>query len=417
MHAVLLQMFSGFLCHTTGQRTCYCSIVSSIQVTIRGAEGYFIVKHFIDQQTAASRNILSLQCLASRIGRVAVIEPWLTNSYYGFDLHSYDSSNETIRFRDLNDIVKWNSFSSSFHYNPLVPFDYFLKNVQNNNTKDLILVEYNCVTGSKDALDYGRAFCDKFELKLVKHICFDFTRTVTFSHFKRDVYSGYEPSEVVVLFSQYGGIERDKPENSRKSYRVFMSGTQCYAQDYHYQGLYPSPSVMSDADEYLRKYMNGTKTYISLMVRIEKSLKCTGQFTPEKARKGAMTCVQNAIKQWKRVRKQYKIYSTFLTVDVGAYGSASMNSVKQYTMEAAEHLFSEIYSGTLSLKMWEQTFTTVGKGRTKSPAYIAMMQKVIAAKGSVFITAGGGRFLRTARQLHYELNYSPQVVTLQGDCS
>ena len=392
-------------------------IALSIQMTIQGAEGYFIAKHFSDQQTAASRNLMSLQCLASKIGGVAVIEPWLTNSYYGFDLRIYDRSNETVTFGDLNDIVKWNKYSISRQYSPLVSFEHFLENVKNNVMKHLILVEYNCINGSKDALDYGTAFCDKFGLKLAKHVCFDFMKTVTFSHFKQEVYSGYEPNEVVVLFSQYGGIERAKPIESRRSYRVYMSGTQCYAVDYGYSWLYPSPAVMSDAEEYIHKYMNGTEAYISLMVRIERSLKSTGHFTPDKASNGAMTCVQNAIEQWKHVQEHYGIYSTFLTVDVGTFGSATLKKVQQNTMEAAEHLFSKIYSGTLSLRMWEQSFTTIGKGRTKSPAYIAMMQKVLAAKGRVLITAGGGSYQRSARKLHQDFYRSPQVVTLQSDCT
>ena len=164
--------------------------------------------------------------------------------------------------------------------------------------------------------------------------------------------------------------------------------------------------------------MNGTKAYISLMVHIERSLVYTGHFTPDKASNGAMTCVQNAMEQWKQVQKHYGIYSTLLTVDVGTFGSASLNEVKQNTMEAAEYLFSEIYSGTLSLRMWEKRFTTIiGKGRTKSSAYIAMMQKVLAAKGRVFITSKGGSFQRSAQKLPQELYKSPQVVMLQSDCT
>ena len=118
-----------------------------------------------------------------------------------------------------------------------------------------------------------------------------------------------------------------------------------------------------------------------------------------------------------QIRKLYSIYSTFVTVDVGTFGSASLKEVKQNTMKAAEYLFSKIHDGALSLRMWEQTFTTIGKGRTKSPAYIAMMQKVIAAKGRVLITAGGGNFLKSARELHFEFNHRPQIVALQNDCS
>ena len=106
-----------------------------------------------------------------------------------------------------------------------------------------------------------------------------------------------------------------------------------------------------------------------------------------------------------------------LTVDVGTFGSASLEEVKHSTIEAAEYLLSKIHDGALSLRMWEQTFTTIGKGRTKSPAYIAMMQKVIAAKGRVLITAGGGNFLKSAQELHFDFNHRPRVVALQSDCS
>ena len=102
----------------------------------------------------------------------------------------------------------------------------------------------------------------------MKHVCFDFMKTVLFSHFKQDVYSGYEPNGVAVLCSQYGGIERTKPRTSHRSYCAYMSGTPCYDVNYGYSGLYPSPSVMSDSEGYLLKYMNGTITYFSPMVRI-----------------------------------------------------------------------------------------------------------------------------------------------------
>ncbi len=133
----------------------------------------------------------------------------------------------------------------------------------------------------------------------MKHVCFDFIKTVPFSHFKQDMYSGYEPNGVAVLCSQYGGIERTKPRKSHRSYCAYMSGTPCYAVDYGYSGLYPSTSVMSDSEGYFLKYMNGTITYFSPMVRIERSLKFKGQLTPKKAREGAMTCVQNAMEQLK----------------------------------------------------------------------------------------------------------------------
>ena len=78
--------------------------------------------------------------------------------------------------------------------------------------------------------------------------------------------------------------------------------------------------------------------------------------------------------------------------------------------EVVEYLYSVIHGGTLSLTQWEQSFTTIGMGQTQSPAYIAMMQKVISAKGSVLITAGNGStFHKNTQRLHQQLHSNPQL--------
>ena len=79
--------------------------------------------------------------------------------------------------------------------------------------------------------------------------------------------------------------------------------------------------------------------------------------------------------------------------------------------EVVEYLYSVIHGGMLSLTQWEQSFTTIGMGQTQSPAYIAMMQKVISAKGSVLITAGGKRtFHENTQTLHQRLHHNPQQI-------
>ena len=74
-----------------------------MQVTVEGAQGYFVAQRFSGQLTAGVQNILSLQCLASKVGGVAVIEPMLISSYYGTDVHMQQHYG-IIRFGDLHDI-------------------------------------------------------------------------------------------------------------------------------------------------------------------------------------------------------------------------------------------------------------------------------------------------------------------------
>ena len=390
-------------------------------MTVEGAQGYFVAQRFSDQLTAGVQNILSLQCLASKVGGVAVIEPMLISSYYGTDVHM-QQHHGIIRFGDLHDIVKWNHYTKSLHYSPLVSVGYLYRAVHTNKSLDLILVEYNCKHGSRHALNDGVTFGKKFGLKLVKHVCFNFMTTVEFAHFKQHLYSSYKPNEVVVLFSQYGGIYGVEPNIVHESHRIYISGTDCRAgsNDLVFNGLYPSTSVLADAEQYIYKYMNGTQNYISIMVRIEKSLLHTKYLSPQKAAFGAMKCVWNVIMQWKRAQEYYGIHHSFLTTDVGTFGSASLKKrIKgSVLIKAAEYLYSVIHGGTLSLTKWEQSFTTIGMGQTKSPAYIAMMQKVISAKGSVLITAGGkSRFHQNTQKLHKQLHHNPQLISLGDDCS
>ena len=390
-------------------------------MTIQQAEGYFVAVKFSNQLTAGVQSVLSLQCLASKIGEVAVVEPMLIGTNYGFNVYRTQQL-RTIRFGDLHDLVKWNHYTTSLHYSPLVSVENFNKTLCTNKLQDLILVEYNCKHGSNRALNNGIAFGQKYGLNLVKHICFDFRQTMNFTHFKKCLFSGYKPNEVVVLFSRYGGIYKVGPEVQHQRNQVYISGTECQAgsNDLVFNGLYPSASVMSDAEQYIYEYMNGTQNYISVMVRIEKSLIHSNYYSREKAVIGAMKCVQNVITQWKRAQQHYRIYHTFLTTDVGRFGSSSLRSRMNESalMEAAEYLFSVIHGGTLNVTEWEQSFTTVGMGQTQSPAYIGMMQKVISAKGSVLITAGGNStFHDNTQALHQQLHHNPHLIRLGYDCS
>ena len=149
-------------------------------------ESYILVQMFRDQLTGGAKNIMNLQCLASKIGGVAVIEPMLISSYYGVDMNM-KLKEDTIWFRDIHDIAKWNNYTTSQHYTPLVSFEYFNETVHKYKLLDLIIVEWNCENRSIQAKKDGLAFCEMFGLKLVKHVCFKFTKTVEILKFKEQL--------------------------------------------------------------------------------------------------------------------------------------------------------------------------------------------------------------------------------------
>ena len=50
------------------------------------------------------QSVLSLQCLAFKTGEVAVVEPMLIGTNYGFNVYGAQQL-RTIRFGDLHDLV------------------------------------------------------------------------------------------------------------------------------------------------------------------------------------------------------------------------------------------------------------------------------------------------------------------------
>lgn len=96
---------------------------------------------------------------------------------------------------------------------------------------------------------------------------------------------------------------------------------------------------------------------------------------------------------------------TFITVDIGQYGSSRMeenhyflpntaNSIENIT-SAVESVFHHIYKGKLTLSNWEKTFTESTGGITER-GYIAMLQRNLASQSDCLILMGGGSFQQVA---------------------
>ena len=378
-----------------------------------GTQGYMLTLSYSDQITGSVANVRSLICLAKKIGGVQVVEPFVAGSHLGMNISA--NWTDQVKMTDIFDseVFKHDKFSE------LVSFETFLQ----NNPRKLVMVQY-CYIASfclpcKDEglITKTRAFCEWNGLELVGVECVDFEKEkiLSLTAIKTHLYSKYSKSEVVILFELYGGIV-NSVYNPRGSYRFFSNVRECRRQ-VSYSGMAPSQSVLSDADQYIQKYLNGS-SYISLMIRMEMVLIHAGIKEAMQKPKAAKQCFDNLLQKLNDIRKSTGLKQIFLTLDIGRYGTDGFRHGSKSERAIEEHageFMSTVYGRNMSLGEWEETFISTCK--RDNPGYVSRVQKQIAARGEVLLLSGpGSAYQGSAKTLYEKLHKKRQVHSLTRLC-
>ena len=377
--------------------------------------GYLLSMHFSDQMTSAVPNVASLMCVASEWGGLRVVEPFLTTENT-FGLDATKEWRKELTFSDVYNISIWEQYVASKKYtvSKLTPYETFIEDAP----PKVILVQYFYPCGDKSILNLTKIFCETNGFELVRKVCLKYgaKKKLSLNEFKDQIYSHFKPTEVVVLFEWYGGFELG--EYSVKSrWRLFVDFKRC-TRLYIPGGSEPSQQVYSDANTYIQKYLKGNTSYVSLMVRVEYLMIHNHCFQEKCVRK----CLIDVVKRWREVKQETGFNSTFLAIDVGRYGSTGLKKTSKSGTAAKEpvnDLFSAVFNNKTTMEEWEETFTTVGLGQTKSAGYIAIMQKVIAVKGDVILLAGsqaGSGYQITAENMYHHIHRLSRAFHVNPTC-
>ena len=168
----------------------------------------------------------------------------------------------------------------------------------------------------------------------------------------------------------------------------------CPAPKFYYD-VNPSPRVIRYGKEYVRKWLNGSD-YIAVVARLER-VHLDG--------KNVSAVLDKALKRWTELKGKTKCNTTFLSLDVGRFGSLGTRrkgSNNAYLLQSAFTLFDKIYGNSISFDAWEESFVNVS-GTTES-CYISALLTAIASRARCVILVGGGeyqsRILRLYKNLH-----------------
>ena len=366
--------------------------------------GYLVNFWASDQLTGAAMNMLSIQCLASKLSpKLVVVEPFLVDTYLGGafgvkDRKSFDRKNK-LKLSDIYDIDTWHNVSDRYHYNRLASWESFIQ----HTPQDVILVE-NVWTNECDLnalnITYS-AFFELFKLQVVRTACLNFKKSgaMNAGQFRSAVYRKFSPEQATVMINSMPGIGGISPwstavEGKACNKRLFRSVIT--------DEMVPSQRIKRDAEEYIKRYFGGQTEYISLMVRMEHYISSHRSLSYEESIKGIF---QEMYQRWSDIQNKRNIHGTFLAMDVGKHGcdGLSLRKFKYAELLNAEmhNFFDNLYNGSTSFTEWEESFEKVSGVKSGSgiSGYVAILQKEIASRGRYLILLGGGSFQQSAGSL------------------
>ena len=240
---------------------------------------------------------------------------------------------------------------------------------------------------------------ENYGFKVVRRVHFP-TRSMSDEYFTKLVYGTYPPDEVVVIFNNWGGI------GGNFRWDVGINLRRCDRS--HYIRSFPlSLRIKKDALLYSQKYLSA-KAYISIMVRFEYFI-INHRINEKMKEEHILSLLQkfygSIIERASRFKAEHKTNAVFLAMDCGKYGSngfTSTSKAKNLISNSIKKFYGRLYGNSSTLEDWEESFDSVSS--FANTGYVAMLQKHLAASGTCLITAGGGSFQRTTKDLYYKYN-------------
>jgi hypothetical protein len=369
---------------------------------------------YVDQMTGSTLNVFSLMCWADSLSpekseHFKVVEPFLRRSALGLDdQHRIHMNNTVERLKsvtlsDVYDIAEWKRIASLKHYAPLVSWEQFLK----NSPRKMIVVERECLNHkkcmecgdgrTKDLLRSIEVLQGRYGFEVVRRVCYPL-RAHKNSEFRALVYADYTPHEVVVVFNSWGGMER-----GLSKFRIPVCDLERCERGKQPSVIPLNARLRKDAQRYINKYIKSSH-YIGVMVRLEHFYLNHYRFkgkSSEEILHLLVNLYDKILTQVNMFRASHKISDVLLTMDCRKQGSVGFQLGRNnhpLMSDSASILYKKLYGNSSTLEEWDQSFYNVSSFKTEG--YLAMLQKYLAASGTCLITAGGGTFQQTARDIY-----------------
>ena len=393
-----------------------------------------------EQMGNAASNLMNSQCWAASM-QMHVVEPLIRETTGGGDQIFFFSSDyqNAERFRDLFDITRWNEYSMQHGYAPLMSVEEFLEKASRNLI--YVQVQYSTSKCQKPRRTLQPLlFLNSLGFTTVREVCLNLLH-------KGRLRTQQELTELIfgdllghgnftVVFSEWRAIRNEFESEGKLSnikpgaswYRILVKDSPCSYNCINHQpyyktwlpakrnvslegnklvdpefnstalkngkvGFIPSDKVLADTAKYRTKFMNN-QPYIAIMMRMENLHQ--GIATDS----SYASCLDKAKSLWTTATQKYGISQTFITSDMGKYGSYSWSS-NQVSTRFQEDIvkmvgMSSSFVDTLNKNIEEVTSST---GRVK----MAWTQSIMVAEARCIIFLGGGSLQGLILNIHSAL--------------
>ena len=389
--------------------------------------GVVLALDFYEQLTMSTGHLAHLQCWSRTLGpSMSVATPFVRHSLLTLP---FDEDEHMLPLEDIIDIDMWqNHTAHEDGLSPLMGWDEFLASAP----KDLIVViiRYSSlgvtrVKGSPGSRPLGeryktgckqsglnpvqQRFFDKNGFKTVRSVCVNYLESEdcpNLESFNSHILGEFDSSKVSIFIDEWRGLAEPQRIN-------LINFTLCRGQENFRRYIFPSKKILRDADSYIQTYFPSGK-FLSVIVRFEMTWITSKKTVEERI----PYCTHLILHELSTLRRDLGINNTFLSVDIGKYGSNTFSKRNYYGgFENISHFLESVYGGTLKVGEWEKTFD--GVSGIADSGYNGMLQKTIAMKASCVLFSGGGSYQRNGLQIYKRLHSreTEQCVHVVKECT
>ena len=381
------------------------------------SHGYVLPYQIYEQQTAAAQNLWGLQYWANTV-KMKVVEPFIGSHTMSFEPIVMGTINP-MRFSDLYDREFWNNQSMLRHCSGLVEWEEFLENAPRQTilaivyndygrkpanvsdyeavtNPDSIIGEQTCnyttITFPETALTYFR----KLEFQFVRKVCINMHNPTKINELSQYILSHYNSSNVTIIFPGWSGIRHNK---------LNVQGISFNGANTVSIGLLPSIKILQDSEKYLKKLRPNGGKYFGVIVRTENMYTRTvksGKFDHNLFFDYMLGCSSNLSRI---VFQKHDNWGRTLAIDLGRLGSVKF--LKGTFMKNDQNkkilynsFFTSVFGQNWTIEEYERSFKKYLD--IDDPAYVAQIQRTIAAKSDCLVMVGGESLFQKATITFYK---------------
>ena len=399
----------------------------------RPGGGYVVVLKVYEQQTMASGNLLQLQCWASMVN-MSLVTPFMKLSFIVTPLDEMRQRTH-LSLWDTFSRTHWQAHTEAHGYLPMVGWEEWIRQAP----RKVIIVQFKhpVLSRVKEMQQHGitfphphsgntfdrgcefrfisgkvvQAFLKAKGFIIVRKVCFNFQYGdgFTFAEFQEHLFGPLQPGDVSVIFDMWRGLHEPQ--------RVLITDKICREQHPFREQVRPSTRLLQDAQRYRDKFL-GPDDYIAVITRFEMTGLSRQHELDNDTHAEIPRCISKTLAQLNQLRTDTGIEHTFLSIDIGKYGSSSFAKKRYYNhLPDMIGFVHKVYGGRMALVDIEHTLEHVSG--TNDSGYIASLQQLIVTKAMCILFMGGGSFQRHALHMYQELhpNTQEQCIHVVESCT